>query len=185
MPRARADAAMRVGGTTTLLRVMVASWIFRRVDVAPSSARPWPSANRYWGVSPLEFGPAHHLHFALRQALPRDGWVRLIARRRSSAGHGSIGPLVRTEGLEPSRGYPLRILSPVCLPVPPRPPCKPNPCNSSNADPVERACRCVADRNEYTTLPNFATNSNQIRLCRAIQNATNRARFSSLAWRWR
>src|SRR5262245_49164934 len=29
--------------------------------------------------------------------------------------------LVRTEGLEPSRGYPLRILSPVCLPVPPRP----------------------------------------------------------------
>jgi hypothetical protein len=29
--------------------------------------------------------------------------------------------VVRTEGLEPSRGYPLRILSPVCLPVPPRP----------------------------------------------------------------
>ena len=29
--------------------------------------------------------------------------------------------LVRTEGLEPSRGHPLRILSPVCLPVPPRP----------------------------------------------------------------
>ncbi|CCB67313.1 protein of unknown function [Hyphomicrobium sp. MC1] len=29
--------------------------------------------------------------------------------------------LVRTEGLEPSRRYRLRILSPVCLPVPPRP----------------------------------------------------------------
>ena len=28
---------------------------------------------------------------------------------------------MRTEGLEPSRGYPLRILSPVCLPIPPRP----------------------------------------------------------------
>jgi hypothetical protein len=30
--------------------------------------------------------------------------------------------MVRTEGLEPSRGYPLRILSPVRLPVSPRPP---------------------------------------------------------------
>lgn len=29
--------------------------------------------------------------------------------------------VVRTEGLEPSRRYRLRILSPVCLPVPPRP----------------------------------------------------------------
>jgi hypothetical protein len=38
--------------------------------------------------------------------------------------------LVRTEGLEPSRGYPLRILSPVCLPVPPRPPSRINPCDT-------------------------------------------------------
>jgi hypothetical protein len=30
--------------------------------------------------------------------------------------------LVRTAGLEPARGRPLRILSPVCLPVSPRPP---------------------------------------------------------------
>jgi hypothetical protein len=29
--------------------------------------------------------------------------------------------LVRTAGVEPARGLPLRILSPVCLPVPPRP----------------------------------------------------------------
>src|SRR5262245_56885921 len=29
--------------------------------------------------------------------------------------------LVRTAGVEPARGLPLRILSPVCLPVPPHP----------------------------------------------------------------
>ena len=39
--------------------------------------------------------------------------------------------LVRTAGVEPARGLPLRILSPVCLPVPPRP----------------RRYRCQGDRN--------------------------------------
>jgi hypothetical protein len=29
--------------------------------------------------------------------------------------------VVRTAGVEPARGFPLRILSPVCLPVPPHP----------------------------------------------------------------
>src|SRR5262245_51462937 len=88
--------------------------------------------------------------------------------------------LVRTEGLEPSRGYPLRILSPVCLPVPPRPPSRINPCNGSNADSVVRACCCAGDRNECNTRSQaFLTNSNQIRLLRATQNARNGARFSS------
>ena len=48
--------------------------------------------------------------------------------RTVGAGHTGRKPLallgnkmVRTAGVEPARGLPLRILSPVCLPVPPRP----------------------------------------------------------------
>ena len=33
----------------------------------------------------------------------------------------AVTKVVRTAGVEPARGLPLRILSPVCLPVPPRP----------------------------------------------------------------
>jgi hypothetical protein len=33
----------------------------------------------------------------------------------------AMNRVVRTAGVEPARGLPLRILSPVCLPVPPRP----------------------------------------------------------------
>ena len=46
-----------------------------------------------------------------------------------------LDQLVRTAGVEPARGLPLRILSPVCLPFPPRPPGLPGggrrPCQKS------------------------------------------------------
>ena len=45
-------------------------------------------------------------------------FVRLVNRLDVSSG-GRL--LVRTAGLEPARGYPQRILSPLRLPVPPRP----------------------------------------------------------------
>ena len=46
-------------------------------------------------------------------------WRRsACARPMTGAGKNQV---VRTGGLEPPRGFPLRILSPVCLPVPPRP----------------------------------------------------------------
>src|SRR5215510_4693009 len=65
------------------------------------------------------------VHLPLVLVEPNGGVVGLADVPKVLTGRlGSRDPLillVRTEGLEPSRGYPLRILSPVCLPVPPRP----------------------------------------------------------------
>ena len=69
--------------------------------------------------------------------------------------------MVRTEGLEPSRGYPLRILSPVCLPVPPRPHLSLSPyrfaIRSRSTGPFHVAALSPSNR---PTLHGFGINSN-------------------------
>ena len=58
----------------------------------------------------------------LERSWRRDRWVEGCPAKPMSAANCFVSTkVVRTEGLEPSRRCHLRILSPVCLPVPPRP----------------------------------------------------------------
>ena len=68
--------------------------------------------------------------------------------------------VVRTAGVEPARGLPLRILSPVCLPVPPRPRELPGggrrPCQKSWAEGTpssSAACRKAGGRDDPRAHP--------------------------------